>query len=429
MFQPYQDKEIYSPFSNLNILIEHIENILRSFQIEPKPLDRIVDSYFKHHTNIGSKDRRFISNITFGIIRWKRRLEDILAYAKIKPTIKRVVAIYILWEHENSDHELLYNILGKQIDFDIDTAKLSDENAVFYSFPDFMYRIFEQVKGKDLASKLAVALNQEVDITIRTNTLKIDRNSLQRKLKDEGVETIPTTYAPDGLKLNKRINFNTLISFKEGLFEIQDEASQIAVYLVQPQSNETILDMCAGAGGKTLAIAALSNGIPKIIASDKEKLKLTVLKNRAKRASISNISIINADNIIPKLEGKCDVVLVDAPCSGSGTIRRNPDLKWRLNKDVINDRTNLQKALLEKATQLVKDNGRIVYITCSIFPQENEEIAAWFCQKFKWNLISAKNILKADICEKFCTSKGFFKTDPSETSLDGFFGAVFKKQL
>lgn len=330
---------------------KHIENILRAFEIEPKPLDRIVDEYYRRHREIGSKERHVISEKVFEAMR-------------------------------------------------------------LLEYPDFLYERFIKWKGKKDAAALADALNKKSQIVIRANTLKTSRDELQKILSREGVATERTPSSPFGLIVEGRVNFRLLESFKNGLFEVQEEASQLAGLLVDPKSDEIILDMCAGAGGKTLLFAMLMNNRGKIFASDIDARKLKNLKERARQAGVFNIETIAAEQLENQLINKCDAVVIDAPCSGTGTLKRNPDLKKRLTEEALKLRISEQKKILGDAVPLVRVGGKIVYITCSVLPDENEEVAGWFVKKFPFEIIG-----------------DYFRTDPVTTPMDGFFGCVMKKKI
>lgn len=410
--------------------LKHIENIIRSFAIEPKPLDKIVGDYYRRHKEIGSKQRRFISNAVFGIMRWRRRLEGILQKANItKPSNLQIIAAYLLWTKLHSEVELqkLPTFIGKPLDFDITEDKFPNGKAAYWSYPNFIFDKFVNWKGDKWASKTAAALNEEADVIVRANTIKITRDELKNKLEDEGVNSKPTLFSPWGLLLESRLNLPGLDSFKKGFFEIQEEASQLVGFLVNPKTDELILDVCAGAGGKTLLLAMLMQNKGRIIASDVNETKLNNLKKRAKLACVANLQVLSPEKLIHKYKNQVDALLIDAPCSGTGTLRRNPDLKWRISEEDLKTHVDKQKDLLKTYAPLVKKQSRLIYVTCSILPDENEDVINWFRQSYPWKVININDLLKIPYKEKFITKEGYFRTDPATGSMDGFFGCVLER--
>jgi len=376
-------------------IVKHAAHILRSFEIEPRPLDRMLDEYYRGNRNIGSKDRQIISNTLFGIMRVKRRLDGVLQLEGIKnPThVQRVTAF-----------------LESKHDLKADPDRFPGGPAAYWSYPDFIYDRLVKYRGKEWAATIVAALENEAKVVIRVNTLKIDRDKLQKILNSEGIESHLTDRSPFGLILSRRINLNSFKSFKDGLFEIQDEGSQLLGLLIDPKKDETVIDVCAGAGGKTLLIAMLMEGGGKIIASDINIRKLKILKGRARQAGVKNIKVVLANKLKEYYRDSADAVLIDAPCTGTGTLRRNPDLKWRLGESDIENCVKTQKEILADCTSLVKKGGRLIYATCSLLPDENEQVVDWFIKKFGWELAG-----------------DYFRTDPSKESMDGFFAAVIKR--
>jgi len=408
-------------------ILKHTEHILRAFEIEPRPLDQMVDAYYRRYKNLGPKERQIISDAAFGVMRWKRRLDGILSIAGIdKPANKQRIAACLLWQAKGMDVSFLQEIIGKKLDFNPPENNFPGGMAAYCSFPDVIFEQLLEWKGKEWAKRMALALNEKAYVVIRTNLLKIDRESLQGELFQKGVGSTPTIYSPFGLILSKRINLASLASFRKGLFEVQDEASQIIGLLVHPLRNETVLDVCAGGGGKSLLLSMLMGGRGRVISSDINARKLGNLRRRVRQMGCTNINIIPSDEI-SRFRGRADAVLIDAPCSGTGTLRRNPDLKWRLTEDQLRECISVQKALLEKSAFLVKPNGRLIYATCSVLPRENEEIVDWFTRQYPWKVVRADEILKIPQTEKFVTSEGYFKTNPCEVFMDGFFGCILKR--
>ncbi len=375
--------------------VRNMEAILRAFEIEPGPLDRMLKSFFRKNPAIGSKQRRFISDTLFGLMRWQRTIDAILFADGIR---------------NPSPRQRIEEFLKRVSAIEIDAKTMFSEPAIIFSFPDHIYSRLVRGFGKERAALIASAMNGGGKLVIRANTLKIDRDGLIEVLAREGVASIRTESSPFGLILPERINLASLVSFKEGLFEVQDEGSQMVGLFVAPKGDDLVVDYCAGAGGKALLLAMLMNGNGRIIASDIERRKLTLLKERARIAGADNVQILPVDRLKKDLEGKADIVLVDAPCSGTGTLKRNPDIKWRLSMGDISRRVKEQKEILADASKLVKRGGRLVYVTCSVLPDENEDVADWFRRTFFW--------------EKDGDN---FRTDPAIGSMDGFFAAAFRR--
>jgi 16S rRNA (cytosine967-C5)-methyltransferase len=413
------------------MLLKHIENILRRFDIEPKPMDHIIDSYYRTHRSLGPKERRFVSDTVFGIMRWKRRIEGALYLAGIKkPSFLQIVSAYLLWRGGKSlvsNETLLLSISDLRLNFETPVSKFPGGPSAYWSFPQFIYDKLVQWKGIEWTEKILPALNEEAGPVIRTNILKISRNELQKALKAEGVDSTPTKYSPFGLVLKERTNLNSLALFKEGMFEVQEEASQLVGLIVNPGHNELVIDCCAGAGGKTLLLAMLMGNKGRVIASDFDDSKLKILKRRARQAGITNIEVLTADKLTKQYAGKADALLLDAPCSGTGTLRRNPDIKWRITEVDVADNVVLQRKLLTDYSSLIKKGGRLIYATCSILPQENEEVAEWFSLKSGWKTLSVRGLLEIPNEEIFVTRQGYFRTDPGSVSMDGFFASVMQR--
>jgi 16S rRNA (cytosine967-C5)-methyltransferase len=355
----------------------------------------MLDSYYRTHRELGSKDRHQIADVVFGIMRWRRRLDGVLKLEGIaRPTHAQRISAYVEGKH----------------DLNSDPKRFPGGPAAYWSYPDFIYDRLVRYKGNEWAANVAVSLNREASVVIRVNSLKTSRDELKKILSSEGHETEATRSSPLGLILPGRININSLKSFKDGLFEVQDEASQLVGLLVDPKKDENVIDVCAGAGGKTLLMAMLMGGEGRIVASDTNIRKLKILKERAKQAGAKNINVVLPNKLKDYYRDSADALLIDAPCTGTGTLRRNPDLKWRLRESDIENCIKAQKDILTDCALLVKKGGRLIYATCSILPDENEEVANWFVKKTGWELIGEN-----------------FRSDLSEISMDGFFAAQFKR--
>lgn len=399
------------------MLSKHVENILRRFDIEPGPMDNLVDSYYRNHKNLGSRERRFISETVFGIMRWKRRLEGALFLRGIKkPTYSELCEVYLSWKEGRSE-----------LNFEAPVTKFPGGPSAYFSYPFFLYESLVKWAGSEHANEILLALNEPADVVLRVNLLKTSRDGLKKALKEEKIDSTPTRFSPFGLILKERLNLNSLSLFKDGLFEVQEEASQMVGLIVNPKQNELVIDSCAGAGGKTLLLAMLMENKGKIIASDTDESKLKILRKRARQAGVSNIEVMSVDKLLKEYNERADVLLLDAPCSGTGTLRRNPDIKWRLTETDVADHLAAQKKLLADYSALVKKGGRLIYSTCSILPQENEEVVAWFVKKYGWSVLSARGLLKIPGEEIFISQEGYFRTDPAKAPVDGFFASIVQR--
>ncbi len=243
------------------------------------------------------------------------------------------------------------------------------------SIPDWMDDLGVQELGEELWTKEIAALNQQASVVLRTNTLNISKEMLQRKLKAEDIETETIPNYPDALKLLERANVFTTLAFHEGLFEVQDASSQMVAAFLDVEPGMKVVDACAGAGGKTLHLASLMQNKGQIVAMDIYESKLKKLKIRAKRNKAHNIDLrlIESTKVIKKLHEKADRVLIDAPCSGLGVLRRNPDSKWKLEPGFIDNIKKVQQEVLQNYSKMVKPGGKMVYATCSILPSENRQ--------------------------------------------------------
>jgi 16S rRNA (cytosine967-C5)-methyltransferase len=303
--------------------------------------------------------------------------------------------------------------------------------GVEHSFPDWMVQKFIEQYGESEVEKICAGLNEQAPLTLRVNTLKATVEQCQAELSKQGIETTKTSLSPFGLNLAKRINVFSLSVFRDGWFEVQDEGSQLLPFLIDPKPNAKLLDVCAGAGGKTLEFAALMKNRGEIFATDINSYRLEELRKRTKRAGAQNVRVqeIRAiEDLHEQYSNFFDIVFVDAPCSGLGTIRRNPGMKWMVTEQTVNEVSDKQRSILHSSAQLVKPGGRIVYATCTLLRQENEGVVEEFMVRYpEFKLIDANGVL-----EKWnnglMTTDSFFKLLPHVHGTDGFFCAVLEKQ-
>lgn len=348
--------------------------------------DKVIERLLKRDKRWGSKDRAFIAETLYELVRYKRLYTEI-AQEKAPFTVqsaRRVFAVWAVlrgitlpeWYFEGTPER---RIKGR---FDA----LSRERAVRESVPDWLDALGEKELGETLWEAELHALNEQAQVVLRVNTLKTDREALRAQLLKEGYETEPLKDLADALKLKKRANLFLSEAFKQGLFELQDASSQRVAPLLlgdwtPAQRSLKVADCCAGAGGKTLHLAALMGGKGKIVAMDIYPQKLDELARRAKRNGAFNIETrLIETKYLKRQRGSFDKVLIDAPCSGLGVLRRNPDTKWKLTPEFLDQIRQTQAQILEQYSQLVKDGGQLVYATCSVLPSENQQQVQHFLQ-------------------------------------------------
>ena len=337
--------------------------------------DKTIEKILKLDKRWGSRDRGFIAETSYEIIRWKRLYIEI---AEVKKPFKyqnlwRIFSVWAVLKGINLPNWKEFQetpkrrIKGK---FD----NLSKIRKFRESVPDWIDELACKEIGEKIWEKEIAELNKMAPVVLRTNSLKISRNELKKILNDEEILTETIKGYPDALRLKERASLFKKNSFQMGLFEIQDASSQLVAPFLKIDPGMKICDVCAGAGGKTLHLSALSKNKGQIIAMDIYKHKLVQLKKRAKRNSAFNIEtkLIENSKSIKRLKGKVDRLLIDAPCSGLGVLRRNPDSKWKLQPDFLNKIKDTQLEMLKKYSKLIKKNGKMVYATCSILPSENE---------------------------------------------------------
>ncbi len=353
--------------------------------------DRIAEA-FRRERQLHSSERREVAETLYGMIRQARRMDHALevAGAAAAPGPARELLRYVAFRvlHDDWTPEQAATV-SPGVDWAAvravdDVTRRERESArrfgLLHSLPDWLARRLQAQFGAD-ADALAIALNTRAPLTIRANRLRGPREKLAEQLKEAGIETQPTRFAQDGLSLETRVNVFGLKEFQDGLFEVQDEASQLIAELVAPPVKGTVVDACAGAGGKTLGLGALMEGKGRLIALDISGKKLEELRRRARRNGIHNVQALETDedswpDEVLALQGKIDRVLVDAPCSGIGALRRNPEARWRLAESDLERLRGQQESLLARALELIGPGGRVIYATCTVLAEENEGIVA-----------------------------------------------------
>ncbi|MGB5428530.1 RsmB/NOP family class I SAM-dependent RNA methyltransferase, partial [Eudoraea sp.] len=343
---------------------------------EAEYADKVVEKTLKHDKRWGSRDRGFIAETTYDIVRWKRLYSEIAEVSApySRPNLFRLFAVWAvlrgiqLPDWKQIEHTPTRRIKGK---FD----ELSKIRKYRESIPDWIEELGLNSLGEELWTREIAALNQQAQVILRTNTLKTSKNDLKNVLLEEGIETESIEGYPDALKLKERTNVFRTKAFTDGFFEVQDASSQKVGTFTQVEQGLRVIDACAGAGGKTLHLAALMKNKGQLIALDIYENKLKELKRRAKRDGAHNVEtrVIGNSKVYKKLYGSADRVLIDAPCSGLGVLRRNPDSKWKLQPEFLDKIVKVQQEILKNYSKMVKEGGKLIYATCSILPLENTE--------------------------------------------------------
>jgi 16S rRNA (cytosine967-C5)-methyltransferase len=358
--------------------------------------DKVVQKTLKKDKRWGSRDRKFIAETIYEMVRWKRLYNEIAGtkehYTKENLwknfTVWAVLKGYKLPDWKQFTGTPVRRIKGK---FD----ELQKIRSFKESIPEWLDQLGEAELGKEWP-EIIHALNQQAEVILRVNTLKTNTKALQQILEAEGIETGMLKGFPDALLLNERQNIFLSQAFQDGLFEVQDASSQLVAPFLDVQPGQRVVDACAGAGGKTLHIASLMENKGQILALDLYGNKLKELKIRARRNSAHNIEtrVIEGSKTIKKLHDSADRVLIDAPCSGLGVLRRNPDAKWKLQPEFLDKIRQTQTEILAEYSKIVKPGGKMVYATCSVLPSENEQQVAGFLQHHpNFKLIKEKKVL------------------------------------
>ncbi|MBI1965440.1 MAG: RsmB/NOP family class I SAM-dependent RNA methyltransferase, partial [Betaproteobacteria bacterium] len=346
-----------------------------------RPADAVLHDYFRAHRALGSHDRAFVADSVYGVLRYKRTLESLSA----STGARRLLIIYLLKINSLSIRELSGVLSAAERSWAAGVKAASRDGAplaVRVELPGWIVERLARTMSEAEILALARGLNQPAPLDLRVNSLRASREEALRGLASSGIEAEPTPYSPVGLRVRGRPAINRHPLFEAGALEVQDEGSQLLCHLVAPRRHDLVADFCAGAGGKSLMLGALMRSHGRIYAFDVSSARLARLKPRLKRSGLSNLyahPIRNEnDPRVKRLAGKMDRVLVDAPCSGLGTLRRNPDLKWRQSPRSVEELKAKQAAILRAAANLVKPGGRLVYATCSLLAEENEDIVSAF---------------------------------------------------
>lgn len=381
-----------------NLLIGIHDALQETFFQEKKYADKVIERLLKAHRKWGSEDRKVVSEIFYNIIRWKKRLEYYMGEGVKPNNVYKLILAYLLWskthykKFEEFDGIKIADILTKLKKGSVPTK------AIEYSIPEWLAETLEKELGKTWEKEMQ-ALNEQAPTILRANTLKTTAKHLIDELHEENVESFQIRNYPDAVQLEEKKNVFLTSAFKEGLFEVQDASSQKIGEFLDVREGMRVVDACAGAGGKTLHLAALMKNKGQIIALDIFEWKLAELKRRAKRAGAHNIEtrFIDDNKVIKRLHEKADRLLIDAPCSGLGVLKRNPDSKWKIDGEFIERIKKEQQQILQDYSKMLKKGGKMIYATCSILPSENSEQVKTFLENnSEFSLIKDQKIMPSE---------------------------------
>ncbi len=411
-------------------LLVHAEALLAELLTFAGPADQVVSRYFRHHHQLGQSDRAFVAESVYAVLRRRRSLEQ--AAGSDAP---RALLLAALVRVQGLSGRMLDGVLRgdePSLIAHVKAAKLEVMTlAAQADLPDWLWQRLAAEQGEVEAMRIAQGLLGAAPLDLRVNLARVGRDTALERLFAGGIAGAPTPFSPAGVRLEGKPAINRHKLFEEGLVEVQDEGSQLLAYLVAPRRGEMVADFCAGAGGKALALAMLMRGTGRVYAMDVSVKRLHALAPRAARAGISNVHPIalssENDTRVKRLGGKLDRVLVDAPCSGFGTLRRNPDLKWRHGPDAIAELATKQRRILGAAARLVKPGGRLIYATCSVLEQENEAVVRRFAEAHpQFVPLSCGELLAS---QRIPLETGpQLRLWPHLHATDGFFAAAFERR-
>ena len=409
-------------------LLMHAETVLRELLRFDGPADQVLSRYLRAHPELGQRDRSFVAEAAFAVLRRRRSLEALSG-----GTDPGALLVAALVRVLGFSGRALEGLAAPALVERIRAARLEAlPDAVRSDLPDWLWQELAGEHGREEALAIAQGLLNAAPLDLRVNLARTSREEVLARLARDGIEASATSHAPSGVRLAGKPAINQHPLFRDGLIEVQDEGSQLLAYLLAPRRGEMIADYCAGAGGKTLALAMLMRGAGRVYAMDVSAKRLAALGARAARAQVSNVHSIalagDNDSRAKRLAGKLERVLVDAPCSGFGTLRRNPDLKWRHDRQAVAELAQKQARILMAAARLVKPGGRLLYATCSILPAENEAIVDQFATTTpQFAPLSCAELLAA---QRIALDTGErLRLWPHRHGTDGFFAAAYERRL
>lgn len=418
-----------------NLIVDELTRALGVILKLDGPADVLMKLFFRSNPKLGMRDRGLIAEGIYYALRHYASLR--FAMRPVHPDrAPRLAALATLARQHGLD-AISPSAIGPEAGPLENVLKVNLEKApahVRAELPQWLYDLIE-AQYED-AAELYPSMQEGAPLDLRVNLLKASRDEVLEELRANGVEAYATPFSPDGLRLPTKPGLTQWAVYKDGKVDVQDEGSQLIARLLTPRRREMVCDFCAGAGGKTLALGALMRSTGSLYAFDVNEKRLAGLTPRMRRAGLSNVHPIairgEDDQRVRRLNGKFDRVLIDAPCTGTGTFRRNPDLKWRLSPSELERINAIQKSVLEHASRLVKAGGRLVYATCSVLKRENQDVVeAFLAAHFEWRLVPAKEVFAQQGIvfpeaqwERFGS---YFQMLPHVNNTDGFFAAVLER--
>ncbi len=425
----------------LSSLVGHTVELLDLFRGGHTPADDLLSDFYRKRRYLGARDRRWIGRVYYGVLRNFKKLRALITRNLTGPgqrddnpiaSIMFVIAHEILmgetpWEEVAEQCQGLWMVVGPNVECSRFCGELArgdrsiggsplERISTEFSMPTFVVHQWLLRFGEEETANLCSALNSAARISMRVNTLRTSVEACAEALHAEGIEVHRSDLAPEGLITDHRMGVQGLKSYQAGLFEMQDEGSQVISLLVDPQPGETVLDACAGAGGKSLHLAAMMKNTGTLLVRDSSERRLGLAAERAARAGVTILKTVDSAE---SAEGTMDRILVDAPCSGVGTFRRNPGLKMVVTEAYVRSRADIQRGILSHCAPLVKRGGRLVYATCSLLREENEDVVAWFLEQYRDYALVPPPQVSSGVVEG-----GTLTLLPHRTGTDGFFAAI-----
>ena len=421
-------------------------DILSAVETGDRPADDIAADYFRRRRYIGAKDRGHIASHVYAVLRHRAALDWWIAKHGVATEARsRVLASLVLVERWRSDaipaccdgdrfRPARLSQSEQRFIRDLSTQSLRHPEmprAVANDLPEWLEPHLDRVFGIGLEREMA-ALNGSAPTDLRVNLLKADREEARRALAAEGVAAKPAPLSPVGLRLRERVPLGNLAAFKQGLVEVQDESSQIAALLADARPGMRVVDFCAGAGGKTLALAAGMDNRGKLVACEVSQRRLERAARRLRRAGVTNVERRalsgERDKWVKHHKGGFDRVFADVPCLGTGTWRRNPDAKWRMRPEDLAELVERQQQILRSAARLVRPGGRLVYATCSLLREEDEAQAeAFLAAETNFSLLPMARVWDETIGGASPGGEDYLRLTPARHGTDGFFVAIFER--
>ena len=414
-------------------LLDQAAELLRAVLRFDQPADAVVSAHFRKHHVLGARERHALAETVYAVLR-RRLLFQHLAQSA-RGTLERRLAL-VGWQGEQRTLDVATDDAERNWLAAVATVDASTlSTKLRHNLPDWLAGALHGQLDDAQFDLLTAALLQPAPLDLRVNVLKAKREEAQETLQRAGIHATATPYSPWGLRVEGRPAVNAMPAFREGLFEVQDEGSQLLALLLDARRGEMVVDFCAGAGGKTLALGVAMRNTGRLYAFDTSGHRLHALKGRVARSGLSNVHTVQIaherDERIKRLAGKIDRVLVDAPCSGLGTLRRNPDLKWRQSPATVAQLRQQQQTILAGAATLVKPGGRLVYATCSLLELENEDVARTFGQAHpQFEVVGAGQALAQARIEQAgeLVQGDWLRLWPHRHHTDGFFAAVWQRK-